>query len=179
MFRDTDHVTNITKLLTSDNIKPPVIAWPPPQCMPSDLLSIHQAVVNSGTYNFMSARLSLPTKINIDYLRDELDVYEDKQVLQFLQFGWPINYMGRALPRTKLCNYRGAKLHPHYVDAFITTVSVLNHRISMIRRQGCVTFTRQISAVHIVIGIEQSIERTWRMTSQNTTRPRSSKPPIS
>ena len=84
---------------------------------------MHQAVVNSGTYNFMSVKLSLPTKINIDYLRDELDVYEDKQVLQFLQFGWPINYMGSALPRTmsKPRNHRGAKLYPHYVDAFITT----------------------------------------------------------
>ena len=30
-----------------------------------------------------------------------------------------------------------------------------------------------------VMEIDQSIERTWRMTSQNTTRPRSSKPSFS
>lgn len=120
-FRDTDNPSNITNMVISDNIQPPKLDWPPPGYMPSDLLSIHRAVVNSGTYNFMSARIPLPTKVNVEYLREELNTYYDKEILQFLEFGWPISYMHRSLPNSKPRNHRGAKLYPHHVDQFIAT----------------------------------------------------------
>jgi hypothetical protein len=121
MFRDMDNPPTITNMIISDNIQPPEHAWPPSEYMPSDLLSIHKAVVNSGTYNFMSAKIPLPTKVKVEYLRKELIMYSDKEILQFLEFGWPISYTNSSLPGSMPRNHGGAKLYPHHVDRFIAT----------------------------------------------------------
>lgn len=49
-------------------------------------------VQDSGVYNFQKARINLPSNLNIQAWRDNLEDYYDKQIVDYLAFGWPIAF---------------------------------------------------------------------------------------
>ena len=58
------------------------------------LLSAHHAVTESGLYNFEGCRIPINTKLNIQYLRSMLNDYKDYKVCDFLEFGFPLGFLG-------------------------------------------------------------------------------------
>lgn len=77
-------------------------------------------VMKSGQYNRWGLRIPLPTTWNLELLESLLVDYEDKEVVEWLRFGWPID---RALdapdPVLDVRNHRGAILHEEAVDAYL------------------------------------------------------------
>ena len=86
----------------------------------SGLLHLHEVVRSSGKHNFEGAKIPLVTKVNIDHLEEALDNYEDKQIVDFCKFGWPIGIVSdkfshRPPPR----NHRSASDYPDQLDSYV------------------------------------------------------------
>ena len=56
------------------------------------LLDVHNKVRLSGKYNFEGCRIRINYRMNIEFLRSMLSDYKDKQICEFLEFGFPIGY---------------------------------------------------------------------------------------
>ena len=63
---------------------------------PTDYIFMHNADGLSGKYNFEGYRFSLDTNLNIDYYRFMLLDYPDIYLCDLLEFGFPIDYMGKT-----------------------------------------------------------------------------------
>ena len=65
----------------------------------------------------------MPSHLNIIEWRRLLNDYPDAQICDFLEFGWPINYVSNDAPRGVAFNYnhRSASQCATHVDAFIAT----------------------------------------------------------
>ena len=94
-------------------------------------IELHKIVVATQQYNFQCARVNIPSKLNIEFWRQELADYEDNIVVDFLQFGWPINYCDdnekvmTRVSNTTPNNHSSAVHHPRTVQDYIQTE--LNH----------------------------------------------------
>lgn len=61
-------------------------------------LKLHDTIFLSGRPNYSYCRKSLLTDLNISLFRQYLGDYHDPKVVDFLEFGWPINYVKDSLP---------------------------------------------------------------------------------
>ena len=55
------------------------------------LINTHFAVKATGLPNYKSAKIPLPTSFNFPFLEKQLKDYHDKDVIQFLKFGFPVD----------------------------------------------------------------------------------------
>ena len=83
----------------------------------SEYIFAHDQIVQSGLYNFEFCRFPLNSKIRVDFFKFMLSDYIDKNVCQFLEFGFPIGYSGRQQANSStivpFCkNHSGAKQFP-------------------------------------------------------------------
>jgi len=69
--------------------------------------------------NFQGARSPVSSSFNLDCWSTYLEHYEDKVVLDFLRFGWPINFSG-TLPISTLCNHPSAQANMDYLANYIS-----------------------------------------------------------
>ena len=56
------------------------------------LVDAHHQVIKSGKFNFEECRIPVNNKLNINYLRNNLGDYKDKQICDLLEFGFSIGY---------------------------------------------------------------------------------------
>lgn len=71
--------------------------------------------------NFQSCRLKVPSTFDINLWRKYLEGYDDKTVVDFLEFGWPVNYQSSVLPVTSFRNHKSALFHEEHIDKYIET----------------------------------------------------------
>ena len=81
-----------------------------------NLLIQYNDNVTELVHNYNSVRVSVPTELKIANIRLLLDNYKDRQVCEFLEFGWPINHDRSLTPKHCGANYNG-------VDEYLTQVS--------------------------------------------------------
>ena len=75
-----------------------------------------------GRPNFLGARLSVPTSLNLSLWRSLLTEYSDSVVCDYLEFGWPIGYDYHGiLPFSDFRNHKGALDFPSAVDSYLST----------------------------------------------------------
>ena len=55
------------------------------------LVDAASKVKQSGRHNFQVCRILLPSKFNFEFLETELHNYNDKMILEFLKFGFPVD----------------------------------------------------------------------------------------
>jgi len=94
----------------------------PPGCtLPGGMLRIYDTVRNTGTFNFIGARCPLTQPLHIPLWRQELREYCDKDLVEFLQYGWPIGYTESTFPAggENQSNHRSALAHPAHVTRYI------------------------------------------------------------
>ena len=76
----------------------------------------------SGQPNYLGARVPIPTYWDLDLMASLLEDYDDKLVLEFLRFGWP---MSRGiLPFTNgsaKVNHKGAIDFPDAINHYLAT----------------------------------------------------------
>lgn len=71
-----------------------------------------------GVPNVYGARVILKSCWNFELLQQLVTADCDRQVLEFLKFGWPINYQGHDPPIT-LSNHGGAMGFQRHIDSYI------------------------------------------------------------
>ena len=86
------------------------------------LKKIYDVVRESGLPNCMSARIPLPSGLNIErwvhYANRESD---EAQLVDFLRYGFPLGYMGPPSDTTDIPNHSSANDYPSQVGSFIST----------------------------------------------------------
>ena len=55
------------------------------------LIQAHKSVKSSGHFNFQGEKIVLPSKFNFSFLEDRLKNYSDKQVIDLLKYGFPVD----------------------------------------------------------------------------------------
>ena len=88
----------------------------------SECLELHEIVKSSGKSNVSGLRIPLQTQWNIPFLREKLVGYEDEEVAEFIEFGWPINLQGEESfkqKRGKVRNWKGATEFPEFMEGYI------------------------------------------------------------
>ena len=58
----------------------------------TDPIDLHNHVTKSTNPNFMGLRIPIPSQLNIEVWKQELGAYWDQQLLEFLQFGFPLGF---------------------------------------------------------------------------------------
>ena len=87
---------------------------------------IFDDVIESGVYNFQKSRIRIPSGLNIPAWREYLESYQDNQIVDYLEFGWPVSF-DRARPLTSTVkSHPSGKQHPESVNHYIKTE--LSHR---------------------------------------------------
>ena len=71
--------------------------------------------------NAFGAKLLVPTSLLLTNWRTLLSNYSDKIVVDFLPYGWPINYTTSTLPASSLHNHPSASHFDSHVQAYIDT----------------------------------------------------------
>ena len=62
-----------------------------------DKIKIHKLVKDSGKFNFEGCRIVVNNKINGNFMRRMLRDYTDLQVVDLLQFGFPIGFYWKSV----------------------------------------------------------------------------------
>ena len=83
-------------------------------------MDLHYKVRSAGTYNFAGARVELPhSKLNFDLFRHYLADYDDIEICQFLQFGFPLGLSQEVFLEPSLKNHQSAYCYYTFIDSFL------------------------------------------------------------
>ena len=74
---------------------------------------------NTIIHNYRSVRIPVPTKLNIAMIRKLLVNYDDVQVCDYLEFGWPINHDRSIVPKHCGANYKGVNEYLAQVSNYL------------------------------------------------------------
>ena len=89
-------------------------------CNNNEDIRLHQAVIEGGYPNIWGARRPVNTRWNLDTFQQLLVEYEDKEVVEWMHYGWP---MGRlpSLPDPAISNrnHLGATEYPQALTKYI------------------------------------------------------------
>ena len=83
-----------------------------------ELVEIVQYVRSFGKPNVYAARIPMDTKLNIPLMNSLATTTSDKETVQFLTYGWPLNHDGRPVSQT-YTNHRSAVDFPQEVYNYI------------------------------------------------------------
>ncbi len=81
----------------------------------------HETIRNSGVPNYMGCKITIPSKFRLEYIEQELMDYEDKEVIEFLKYGFPIGIVHHIEGRGPVPNHRSAVDHPSDMNAYVET----------------------------------------------------------
>ena len=88
-----------------------------------DFLKAHLAIRKSGLYNFEGCKISIPTKIRHDRMREALgeDITpHEERTLSLLQFGMPIDCNPEFGIKTKQKNHHSAVSYSEQIDDYLS-----------------------------------------------------------
>lgn len=99
--------------------------------LPSNLahhcMEVYCAVLATKQPNFMCARQRVPSGLNIKAWQEYLTGYtQDPQLVDFLAYGWPMNYVSSAIPQATTTNHTSAAAYPDSVAEYLDTEVRLN-----------------------------------------------------
>lgn len=78
-------------------------------------------IKKAGLPNFLGARIPVSSGLNVHAWRSELSEYHDKEIVNYIEFGWPVGYHSDKPPVTTYENHQSARSHQADVETFIAT----------------------------------------------------------
>ena len=85
------------------------------------IIEAHTIVRNSGKPNFMGARIPLASQFNINAWKFYLVQYWDNQIVDLLQYGFPLDFDRSGLLESTYINHSSALKFPDHVQKYIET----------------------------------------------------------
>ena len=85
------------------------------------LMGIFDKVAAHGCFNYMGARIRLPSGLEIEGWRTWLRGYHDYRIIEFLEFGWPIGIDRGTELQPYHKNHTSALAHPADIEHYIFT----------------------------------------------------------
>ena len=86
-----------------------------------NIANIHAAIQESGLPNYKGCKFRIKSNINISFFESELALYEDKQVIEFFKYGFPIDYQGDEPKTVRVNNHKGASSYPEDINQYLET----------------------------------------------------------
>ena len=80
---------------------------------------MHNEIRTSGLPNFQGKRISINSKLNIPFWRDNLRDYDDYQVCDMLEYGWPVGHIGVPYESSLCRNHKGATDFPLEIKQYL------------------------------------------------------------
>ena len=76
--------------------------------------------------NPFGCKIEVPSKLNINRWRHYLADYPDKEICDFLQYGWPINYTSQTEPDRPIRNHSSACFYKQIIDNYVSLETTEN-----------------------------------------------------
>ena len=86
-----------------------------------NIVEAHNIVRHSKKPNFMGARIPVASRFNIHAWKSYLDQYWDKQIVDLLQFGFPLDFDRSKVLESTYVNHSSALKFPDHVQTYIAT----------------------------------------------------------
>ena len=86
----------------------------------TDPVDVHKKVKQSGLPNFMAARIPIKSQLNIDKWKEALVGYWDQQLLQLIEYGFPLDFNRACKLRHEGVNHKSDIQFPSDIDAYIS-----------------------------------------------------------
>ena len=83
-------------------------------------IDVHKKVRQTGLPNFMSARIPVESQLNIDKWKEALVDYWDQQLIQLLEYGFPLDFNRTCKLRHEGVNHNSANQFPSDIEAYIS-----------------------------------------------------------
>ena len=87
----------------------------------AELLEIYHRVSSAGGYNFERARKRVPSGLRVEEWRRYLADYKDRRLVDYIAYGWPINFRRGEVLQSTLNNHASAQQHGEHIDFYIET----------------------------------------------------------
>ena len=81
----------------------------------------HILAANFPQPNAFGAKIPVSSQLRISVWRHYLTDFANQDVVEFLQFGWPINYTSSVLPQSTNTNHSSALAYPEDVKHYLST----------------------------------------------------------
>ena len=85
----------------------------------ADYCSANKAIRNSNCPNARGVRIPIPTSLNIGYLERNLVDYFDKEVIEFMKYGWPLSVDSYNVDSVVFSNHRSALDYSGQIDKWL------------------------------------------------------------
>ena len=72
-----------------------------------------------GLPNFLGAKRLVHSRFNVDVWSHYLEHYQDRVIIDFLRYGWPINYQSDVLASSSFHNHPSAVKNSSYLSTYI------------------------------------------------------------
>ena len=82
-------------------------------------IETHKIVAGYGKPNYLGARIKVDTQLNLQMWYQELRDYWDQQLLDFLTFGFPLDFNRNAPLHWEGENHKSALEYPNYIEAYL------------------------------------------------------------
>jgi hypothetical protein len=105
------------------------VVWPI-----SRWIQVHKLVLASGVPNAFGCKIRIPTNLNVDYWENNLVDYCDKEVVQYLKYGWPLNVSTRPSNHMVPHNHRSAIDNPEHVKKFLNKAFALDSMLGPFKK---------------------------------------------
>ena len=103
-------------------------------------ITLHNMVRQKGYPNRWGARIPITTEWNIDLLHNLLEGYHDREITEWMRYGWPIGRLPLMEdPQITFKNHKGATDHPEALVKYIEKESTYN---AIIGPLDCIPFTQ-------------------------------------
>ena len=87
----------------------------------AELMEIYHQVCNGQGYNFQGARKRVPSGLRLEEWNRYLEGYQDRQLVDYLAYGWPINFKRGTVLQSTHENHASARQNSGHVDFYINT----------------------------------------------------------
>ena len=103
---------------------------------------LYANVISHKLPNYLGARRDVPHQINIWKWRRLEHLLEECQLVDFLQYGFPIGYCDNAPPTLNLKNHSSATANPIHNDKYISIETSKDAMLGPVSRQAFTQWTR-------------------------------------
>ena len=86
-----------------------------------DEASLYRTVVSHGVPNYLGARAPVSHQLNIANWKKYQHCFRDKQLIDFLAYGFPVGFTGELPPTGNLANHSSAVREPVHVEKYLAT----------------------------------------------------------
>lgn len=84
-----------------------------------EFASIYSSIKSRNLPNFLGARITIKSDLNLENWEHSLKDYHDRDVCLFLRYGWPVGYEADVTPTSVDNNHQSAVQHASHVKKFI------------------------------------------------------------